>query len=646
LPVQTDVTGRILQQFSWWRKGRAAHHRLRGLFYALDGRRVPLWVPTIYRDFEPINPIEAGVPIIEVKRCGFTDLGGPGPQREYILIQARSGIRYYRKIINSVILGDGTRERLFLDTGLDVSLTPSQITRVSFLVLCRLNQDAIEFRHHTATRGMTTTEAVFRSAAAKEGIETLYEVPPEVFPIAECVAEFQWFAFTTGADYTWTERRPDRLDQWGNFYSNVPIGLAGLSTEIYNPNGVLINNLTVYDIGNAINDWYGDTVFFLEGKEYWLESRAYPIRQGKYLLVFASTIGAGYGFDYWWALFEPQPDGSQVCRGAYLYIKFSGPPWYYGERPFELWDDDSAILVHAFAGPISTDSVIIMLPSINEYLAKTWLDWPVYPQPLRIPPTILYPIGNTVDLSANFYDHGPGNHNAGFRLQGNGRDVLYFYVPRDYMAAALRGDSYISTEIRNVIAPLYPNGAMLKIPLGDLDFETNANLVVNVAYYGRATDPYTIDNINWQDADAGAAIPFLDEFTYLTDDSDGGTDCYSPQVETQQRGNGHFWVTFLMVGRDDARDRVAGSAYADVYARVRVFDYNPATEIGIEYFRHTCLLHTSDNVPRENTSEEFDAYAADRFVTTTIVEADGYGTVVCYGQVYKSTLCRFRLPEE
>jgi hypothetical protein len=345
-------------------------------------------------------------------------------------------------------------------------------------------------------------------------------------------------------------------------------------------------------------------------------------------------------------LFEPQPDGSQVCRGAYLYIKFSGPPWYYGERPFELWDDDSAILVHAFAGPISTDSVIIMLPSINEYLAKTWLDWPVYPQPLRIPPTILYPIGNTVDLSANFYDHGPGNHNAGFRLQGNGRDVLYFYVPRDYMAAALRGDSYISTEIRNVIAPLYPNGAMLKIPLGDLDFETNANLVVNVAYYGRATDPYTIDNINWQDADGGAAIPFLDEFTYLTDDSDGGTDCYSPQVETQQRGNGHFWVTFLMVGRDDARDRVAGSAYADVYARVRVFDYNPATEIGIEYFRHTCLLHTSDNVPRENTSEEFDAYAADRFVSTTIVEADGYGTVVCYGQVYKSTLCRFRLPEE
>jgi hypothetical protein len=59
---------------------------------SMDGR-VPLWVPTVYSDFEPVYPIGAGDLAIDVKRCGYTNLGGPGPQREYILIQALKAVR-------------------------------------------------------------------------------------------------------------------------------------------------------------------------------------------------------------------------------------------------------------------------------------------------------------------------------------------------------------------------------------------------------------------------------------------------------------------------------------------------------------------------------------------------------------------------
>lgn len=165
-----DVSGFITQQYSWYCHGREKLWKLRDLFTMLSGRRVPIWVPTFYSDFELVANDPPGGILIDVKRCGFTETGGPfQPNRRYVLIDQRDGVRQYRTILNSAMNGPDL-ERLEFETPLYAHLTPENVRRISFLVLCRLDTDEIEFIHHTDTRGMTTVTATFRSAAGIEGI--------------------------------------------------------------------------------------------------------------------------------------------------------------------------------------------------------------------------------------------------------------------------------------------------------------------------------------------------------------------------------------------------------------------------------------------------------------------------------------------
>lgn len=167
-----DVSGFVAQSFSWFGKGREGHSRLRGLFYQLDGRRVPLWLPSVFADFDLVADIDAADVTIDVKRCGFTLTGGPTPNRQYILIQFYDGTRLYRKITGSALLGD-TAERLDIDMALGSDVSIDMIKRISFLVLSRLNQDSVEFVHHVDTKGVTTVNSVFYADPGIAGIEDI-----------------------------------------------------------------------------------------------------------------------------------------------------------------------------------------------------------------------------------------------------------------------------------------------------------------------------------------------------------------------------------------------------------------------------------------------------------------------------------------
>lgn len=186
-----DRAGFITQQYSWWAKGRERHAALRDLFYTLDGRRTPIWIPTFYTDFELVGDIEPGAVTFDVRRCGYTETGGPfAPNRRHILIHLRDdwfhGTRMYRTILSSALLG-ADMERLHIDTPLARHLTPPMVRRISFLVLSRLDTDEIEFVHYTDTIGVTTVKAPFHNQAGIEGIDTIYEVPvdPDAPPIPE-----------------------------------------------------------------------------------------------------------------------------------------------------------------------------------------------------------------------------------------------------------------------------------------------------------------------------------------------------------------------------------------------------------------------------------------------------------------------------
>lgn len=169
-----DVSGFVSQQYSWFAHGREQHWRLRELFTMLDGRRTPLWLPTYYNDFEFLGYGEANF-LFNVRRCDYTKMGGPRyPNRRYILIHMRDGTRHYRTIGGSALLDDET-EQLALLEGVD-GMTPTNVRRISFLILSRLDQDEIEFTHYSDTVGVTTVVAAFHNLAGVVNIEE-HEVP-------------------------------------------------------------------------------------------------------------------------------------------------------------------------------------------------------------------------------------------------------------------------------------------------------------------------------------------------------------------------------------------------------------------------------------------------------------------------------------
>lgn len=623
-----DVTERILQQFAWWAKGRAQLRRLRGMFYALDGRRVPVWVPTIYSDFEAVEGIHIHDAAINVKRCGFTELGGPTFNREYILIYARSGERYYRKIVNSVIIGDGSVERLILDTWLDVELTNSQILRISFLVLSRLDQDSIEFQHHTATRGMTTAVAVFRSASGYPGIENTIEIPPTIPPV-QCLSEFNWFVRTPDIPVgTMSGAWPDRLDRYGNQY--IMDGLQQ-KVEIYNTDGVLLNTVTPVQLGDAINGWHSGAFHYPPATAYY-SIYLCPIRQGQYVIGYVRTASTTYAFDQWWVLMEPAANGSLTVKGAVYNFNLVGPPYSKGLHVFEVPDTTSAIIFQCYFSLGSDNCTLAALPSISDFLAGTYTGGFEGGPICRVPNTILYPIGNKFDLG-NYLYSAQGNNMSrsfGFRLPGNGRQLLYIYFNRSYLDYVAANPSFVPLEIKNVVQPASPLGAMLQIPLGNLSYSTLSGTIYSSgsSYRGRTTEDYSLDNGNW-------GIPFTDEFHYLSDGTSGGHDCYSPQVSTQPRANGHHWVIFVMAGVNDYSHADAGH----LVAKIRVFDYNPLTEAATQVFEHICILHTDVDIP---TSALFHVQN-DYHIIAEIVESDGFGTVVLHAPVYRDTFARFAI---
>lgn len=159
--MQQDVNpyAETLQQFSFYAKGKEDHAWLRALFYLLEGRRYPIFVPTFMQDIEPIETVSDE---ILAKRCGFTDFAGPFRGREYLQFKFRDNSFAYRRATGSALEGE-ENERIQLDSALGSPVSPFGIKRVSYLSLCRLDQDSLEINHLTDDKGVATATAVFRS---------------------------------------------------------------------------------------------------------------------------------------------------------------------------------------------------------------------------------------------------------------------------------------------------------------------------------------------------------------------------------------------------------------------------------------------------------------------------------------------------
>lgn len=155
LPVVHDLAGVALRtQKSHWRlHGRAEHTWFRSLLYTLQGRRVPIWVPSWTSDLKPTATIAGSSTTLTVEWAGYTLFGLNQPNRRDVRIELVGGTVYYRRITNAVEAG--ANETLTLSSSLSGSaITASQIRMISFMALSTLSSDEVEIDHETDASGV------------------------------------------------------------------------------------------------------------------------------------------------------------------------------------------------------------------------------------------------------------------------------------------------------------------------------------------------------------------------------------------------------------------------------------------------------------------------------------------------------------
>lgn len=157
-PVVHDLPGLALrsQQSSWKLMGRAEHSWFRSLLYTLDGRRVPMWIPSWTADLKPAASIAGGAVALPIEWAGYTLFGQGQPNRKDVRIQLDDGTTLYRRIVASAEVGAG--ETVVLNAALDAgSIAPERIRSVSFMALCAQASDEVEIDHATDADGVATS---------------------------------------------------------------------------------------------------------------------------------------------------------------------------------------------------------------------------------------------------------------------------------------------------------------------------------------------------------------------------------------------------------------------------------------------------------------------------------------------------------
>jgi len=140
-----------IQEFRWLLDGRQAIDAFRRWLYARAGRLVPFWFPQPSNDLTATKIIGAGSTQLTVRHANYALFAQGQPGRQDIRIQLSDGTVFYRRIVAASEAPSGTEENLQLDAALSSTgpIEPGDIVRISYLQLCRLNQDAVEILWHT-----------------------------------------------------------------------------------------------------------------------------------------------------------------------------------------------------------------------------------------------------------------------------------------------------------------------------------------------------------------------------------------------------------------------------------------------------------------------------------------------------------------
>jgi len=169
MPLTTDTANRAfpVQQHRWLELGRSERSALRSLLYALAGRQKAVWLPTHADDLTMLGVTTEVSTTLEVVNVGYTRFAGSKPGRRDIRVEFLDGTVFHRRITASIEVDDNL-ERLALDSAFGRQVLPTDVRRISWLVMCRLDSDTVEIEHMTDSQGLAATQLTFRGVRDDE----------------------------------------------------------------------------------------------------------------------------------------------------------------------------------------------------------------------------------------------------------------------------------------------------------------------------------------------------------------------------------------------------------------------------------------------------------------------------------------------
>lgn len=150
------------QMHRWKVAGIDAHSALRAMLYALDGRRVAMWIPTHAWDLTIVATVGSVATAIQVENVQYARYGVGQRGRRDIRIELRSGTVFHRRITGAIEISDSV-EQLAINAALGQVVQPQDVWRVSFMALARSDSDEFEIQHLNDVEGVATCAVVMRS---------------------------------------------------------------------------------------------------------------------------------------------------------------------------------------------------------------------------------------------------------------------------------------------------------------------------------------------------------------------------------------------------------------------------------------------------------------------------------------------------
>lgn len=144
-----------VQRYRRLMQGRDEQAAFRAALYALRGRQRPVWLGSQSGDFQVIR-ISGNH--ITVSATGIS-LSGPQPGRRDLRIETCRGSHYVR--LTSVIQPDSATEIMVFE-GAPLQFTGSEVLKLSWLTLCRLDSDDVSWEHITDADGVAVVDMSFR----------------------------------------------------------------------------------------------------------------------------------------------------------------------------------------------------------------------------------------------------------------------------------------------------------------------------------------------------------------------------------------------------------------------------------------------------------------------------------------------------